>query len=84
MIFDRKCNVVVTLVDIQEESAAVCTQYWPRQVNGCRHFKEFTVTTESEEIKKGFTERVISVVETKVCTIHGYETYDFEDSWCSS
>ena len=66
MIFDRKCNVVVMLADIQEEGAVACAQYWPPHVNGCRHFKEFTVTTESEEIKNGFTERVISVVETRV------------------
>ena len=54
------------LVDLREGSGAACTQYWASNVNGSCHFKEFTVTTESEEVKKGFTERVISIVETKV------------------
>ena len=68
MIFERKCNVVVMLADIQEEGTEVCAQYWPRQVDSSQHFKEITVTIESERIKKGYTERVISVLEAKVGT----------------
>lgn len=66
MIFDRKCNVVVMLADIQTEGAEVCAQYWPCRVNSSQHFKEIIVTTESEKSNKGYTERVISVVDTKV------------------
>ncbi len=66
MVLDRKCNVVVMLADIQTEGAEVCAQYWPRQVNSSQHFKEINVTTESEKTKKGYTERVISILETKV------------------
>ena len=66
MIFGRKCNVIVMLADIQAEGAEVCAQYWPCQVNSSQHFKEIIVTTESEEIKKGYMERVISVSDTKV------------------
>ena len=67
MILDRKCNVVVMLADIQAEGTEVCAQYWPRQINSSQYFKEITITTESETTKKGYTERVISVMETKVC-----------------
>ena len=67
MILDRNCNVVVMLADIQAEGTEVCAQYWPRQVDSSQYFKEITVTTESEKTKKGYTERVISVMETKVC-----------------
>ena len=67
MILDRNCNVVVMLADIQAEGTEVCAQYWPRQVNNSQYFKEITVTTESEKTKKGYMERVISIMETKVC-----------------
>ena len=66
MILDRKCNVVVMLADIQAEGTEVCAQYWPHQVNSTQHFKEITVTTESEEVNKGYIERIISILETKV------------------
>ena len=67
MILDKKCNVVVMLADIQAEGIEVYAQYWPRQVDSSQHFNEITITTESETTKKGYTERVISVMETKVC-----------------
>ena len=67
MILDKKCNVVVMLADIQAEGTEVYAQYWPCQVDSSQHFNEITITTESETTKKGYTERVISVMETKVC-----------------
>ena len=66
MIFERKCNVVVMLLDFKDDSSAdIFSQYWP-QTNSCCYFKEFTVTTEGEEVKDGFNERVINVENTKV------------------
>lgn len=54
------------LVDSKDDGLTACTQYWPAQINSSRYLKEFTVTTESEEAKNGYTERDISIVETKV------------------
>lgn len=62
--------MVVMLADIQAEDAEVCAQYWPRQINSSQYFKEITITTESEKTEKGYTERVLSILDAKVYELH--------------
>lgn len=68
LISDSQCGVVVMLSELEEEGQERCVQYWPTEGDSTEH-GQYLVTTMKSHKNEGYTQRVLTVTNPRVCSI---------------
>ena len=69
MLHEKECGVVVMLCGCEEGAVEMCAQYWPTSSGTTMLYGEFLVSTLSENVNNGITQRVITVTDPRVSII---------------
>ena len=69
MLHEKECGVVVMLCGCEERAVEMCAQYWPTSSGTTMLYGEFLVSTLSENVNNGITQRVITITDPRVSII---------------
>ena len=69
MLYEKEHGVVVMLCGCEEGGMEMCAQYWPTSAGTMMLYGEFLVSTLSENVNDGITQRVITITDPRVSII---------------
>ena len=69
MLYERECGVVVMLCGCEEGGVEMCAQYWSTSAGTMMLYGEFLLSTLSENVNDGISQRVITITDPSVSII---------------